>query len=74
MKFDDKVYNVLKWLCLICLPALAVFYTALDNAFAWGYANTVATVLAALSAFIGSMIGISTNEYNKEKKDEDVWH
>ena len=73
MKFDNKVYDVLKWLCLICLPALAVFYTALDNAFAWGYANTVCTVLAALSAFIGSMIGISTKNYRKDN-DEDVWH
>ena len=28
MKLNDKVYDILKWLCLIVLPALSVLYSA----------------------------------------------
>lgn len=34
LKFDDKVYDALKWLCLIALPALSVLYSALAGV--WG--------------------------------------
>lgn len=66
MKFENKVYDVLKWICLIGLPATSVFYAALDSAFSWGYTDTVTTVLAAVAAFIGALIGISTKSYNGE--------
>lgn len=64
MKFDNKVYDVLKWLCLIALPAAGVFYAALDGAFGWGYTETVVTVINAVTVFIGTLIGISTKSYN----------
>lgn len=66
MKFENKVYDVLKWLCLIALPAASVFYAALDGAFGWGYTETVTTVIAAVSAFLGSLIGISTKSYSND--------
>ena len=66
MKFDNKVYDVLKWLCLIALPAVSVFYAALDGAFGWGYTETVTTVLAAVGAFLGSLIGISAKSYSND--------
>lgn len=66
MKFENKVYDVLKWVCLIFLPALSVFYAALDGAFGWGYTDTVCTVIAAVSAFIGALIGISSKSYNND--------
>lgn len=66
MKFDNKVYDVLKWLCLIALPAASVFYAALDGAFGWGYTETVTTVIAAVGAFLGSLIGISAKSYGND--------
>lgn len=70
MAFENKVYDVLKWLCLIFLPAAAVFYAALDGAFGWGYTETVSTVIAAVAAFIGALIGVSTKSYNADDKTE----
>jgi hypothetical protein len=64
MRLDNQVYNVLKWLCLIALPALQVLYAALDGTFGWGYTETVTTVIAAITTFIGTLIGISTKSYN----------
>lgn len=68
MRFDDKVYLFLKWCCLIFLPAVTVFYAALDAAFCWGYTETVCTVIAAVETFIGTLIGVSTKSYNSEQK------
>lgn len=72
MKLPDKVYTVLKWLVLVCIPALTTAYVGLDAVFGWGYADTVAKVSAIVCTLIGSLIGISTAEYNRSqmKKDE----
>lgn len=66
MKLDNKVYDILKWVCLIFLPAVGVLYAALDGAFGWGYTDTVCTVIASVAAFIGALIGVSTASYNRE--------
>ena len=68
MKLPEKIYLVLKWLVLICFPALTVAYTGLDSCFGWGYADTVAKVSAIVCTLIGSLIGISTAEYYKDKE------
>ena len=39
MKLPSKLYDVLKWLVLIVIPALTTFYAVLDNIFGWGYAE-----------------------------------
>ena len=71
MKFElnDKVYDVLKWLALIALPALAVLYNVLAGVWGWPCAQEVSTTINAVIAFIGTIIGISTAQYKKEGKD-----
>lgn len=65
-KLNDKVYDVLKWMALIALPALAVLYNTLAGVWGWGYAQEVSTTINAAVACIGALIGISTAAYNKE--------
>lgn len=65
LQFNDKVYDILKWLCLIALPALSVLYSALAGVWGWPYAQEVATTINAVVAFMGALIGISTASYNK---------
>lgn len=62
----NKVYDVLKWICLVALPAATTFYVALAAAIGLPYADEVAKVSAALCAFIGALIGVSTAEYNRK--------
>ena len=66
MKLPDKVYDILKWLVLIVIPAGTTFYCVLDKLFSWGYSDTVATISAAACTFLGAVLGISTAQYNKE--------
>lgn len=65
MKFSNKVYDILKWVTLIALPAVCFFYTTLDITFCWGAADKVAVVFTAIETLIGTLIGISTSNYNE---------
>lgn len=63
---SNKIYNVLKWLALIALPALSTLVFALSNI--WNFdATPVIGSIAAVETFIGSLIGVSTYQYNKSK-------
>ena len=68
MKLPSNVYDILKWLVLIVIPALTTLYAVLDRTFNWGMAETVTTISAAVCTCIGAIIGISTAQYNKEIK------
>ena len=68
MKLPNVAYDVLKWLVVICFPALTTAYVGLDAVFGWGYGETVAKVSAIICTLLGALIGISTAEYNKEKE------
>lgn len=66
MKIPDKLYDILKWVCLIALPAISTLYWTLSSIWGWPYAEQVSGTIAALTTFIGVIIGISTVNYNKE--------
>lgn len=68
MKLSDRAYDILKWIVMIVIPALTTFYVVLDKTFGWGYAEIVSTISAAFCACVGTILGISTAEYYKEKK------
>lgn len=69
MKIPDKLYDVLKWLVVIVVPALTSFYVVLDKCFSWGLAEIVATISSALCTCIGAIVGISSASYYKGEKD-----
>lgn len=67
MRLTNKTYDILKWVCLIALPALCVFYKALNLP----YAEQVCQLITALDALLGAMIGVSCYQYNKEETNEE---
>lgn len=71
MKLSDKVYNVLKWLCLIALPALATFWGVIGKVWELPYTMQIVTTITAIGTLIGALIGVSTISYNKDKEDLD---
>lgn len=66
LQLNNKVYDVLKWLVLIVLPACSGLYAALAGVWGWGYVEQVTTTISAVALFIGALIGISTASYRKE--------
>lgn len=55
----DKLYNVLKWVGLMVLPALATLVQTVGAAVGWDYADVAATIITAVGTFIGVIIGAS---------------
>jgi len=71
MILKDKWYDSLKWTGLIALPALAVFYNVLGEAWGLPYVDEIVTTLNALGVLIGTLIGVSNANYY-ENKEADV--
>lgn len=61
----DGVYDIIKWVSAIALPALAVLVGVLGKT--WGLVDVdkIVTTINAVGLFIGALIGVSTVQYNK---------
>ena len=66
MKLSNKLYDVLKWIAQILLPALATLYFALSKVWGLPYAEQIVGTITAVDAFLGVLLGISSSNYYKE--------
>ncbi len=67
MKLNDGMYDILKWITMIVIPALATAYVGLAAVWGWPYADEVAKTSAVICTLLGALLGISTAQYNKEE-------
>lgn len=65
---NDKVYEVLKWLAILALPAVADFIKFLFPTWNIPYGDPIAETIRQVALLIGILIGISTVQYNKTNK------
>ena len=66
MKLNDKLYDVLKWVAIVCLPALSTFIVVIGRIWNWGdLAGMIAQTITAVAVLLGALLGISTIQYNK---------
>lgn len=68
---ENRVYDVLKWVALIALPALATLISVVLPL--WGVCDegTVTAVVGTITAFatfLGTLLGVSSINYNKKTK------
>lgn len=65
---SNKVYDVLKWITLVFLPAATTLIGAILSTFNVGCTDIVLTIMTAVTTFMGAILGISNINYkNKEK-------
>lgn len=62
---SNKVYDILKFAAQIALPAIATLYFALATIWNLPYAEAVVGTITAIDLFIGTLLGISSVEFNK---------
>ena len=62
---SDKTYNIMKWIVQYILPGLGVLYAIIAGAANLPYAEVVLAIVMAVDWFLGVILGISTNQYNK---------
>lgn len=67
MKLNDRVYDILKWITMIVIPALATAYVGLSGVWGWPFADEIAKTAAVICTLLGALLGISTAQYNKMK-------
>ncbi len=65
MKLSNKVYDVLKWISLIVLPAIGTLYFALSGIWGLPYGEEIVGTIVAIETFLGALLGISTAQYHK---------
>lgn len=68
MQLNSKVYDILKWITMIVIPALATAYVGLSAIWGWPYADEIAKTTAVICTLLGALLGISTAQYNKDSK------
>ena len=71
MKIPNRVYDVLKWIALICIPAIVTFLSVVLGVLEVEpkTINVIVTIISAIGTLIGTLIGVSTANYNKEKNN-----
>ena len=72
MKLNDSCYNILKWITMIVLPALATAYVGLAAIWGFPYADEVAKTTAVICTLMGALLGISSAQYYKDGSKETV--
>nr|DAK87320.1 MAG TPA: holin [Caudoviricetes sp.] len=62
---NNKTYDVLKWIAMIVLPAVATLYFTLASIWGLPYGEQVVGTITAVDTFLGALLGISNAKYKK---------
>ena len=66
LKLTDKSYDILKYIAQYVLPACGTLYFALAGIWNLPYGEQIVGTITAVDTFLGVLLGISTNTYNKK--------
>lgn len=67
MTFNNKTYDILKWIAQILLPAIGTLYFAIASVWGLPCSEQVVGTITAVDVFLGALLGISTANYNNKK-------
>ena len=62
-QMEGRVYDVLKWVAMLFLPALAVLIKTIFSVWGLPYGDEISTSVMAIDAFLGAILGISHIQY-----------
>jgi hypothetical protein len=62
---SNKIYDILKWIAQLLLPAIGTLYFALAGIWGFPYGEEIVGTITAIDTFLGVILGISTMNYNK---------
>ena len=65
---SNKVYDVLKWIAQLFLPAIGTLYFALASIWNFPYGEQVVGTITAIDAFLGAILGISSATYHNREE------
>lgn len=62
-RMSDDIYDILKFIAQIVLPAAGTLYFALAGLWGWPYSNQIVGTITAVDAFLGAILKISTKTF-----------
>ena len=68
-KMSNKVYDVLKFIAMVVLPAAGTLYFALSSIWGLPYSEEIVGTITAIDTFLGALLGVSSKSY-KNKLNE----
>lgn len=69
--FPNKVYDFLKYLSVIALPAFASFWMVVGALWNVGHTDEVVKTIVAFATLLGALLVISQVQYNKLVNKDD---
>jgi hypothetical protein len=66
---SNKMYDVLKWLAMVLLPAVATLYFALAGIWGFPHGEEIVGTITAIDTFLGVLLGISSSQYKKNTEE-----
>lgn len=70
MMMSNKLYDLLKKIAQIWLPALGTLYFALAQIWGLPYAEQIVGTISAIDCFLGAILGISSMQYKKVGEEQ----
>lgn len=65
MRFSNSTYNTLKYIALIALPAIQVFWLTIGKIWNIQYTVEIGATIGACALLLGTLLGVSNSNYNK---------
>lgn len=63
---SNKIYDILKFIAQIILPALGTLIFSISTIWGIPYAEQIVGTITAIDVFLGVVLGISSVNYKKE--------
>ena len=64
---SNKIYDRLKFVAMVLLPALATLYLTISSIWGLPYGEAVAGTITAIDTFLGALLGISSRKYSESE-------
>ena len=65
MKLSNRLYDTLKYIALIALPAIQVFWLTIGKIWDLQYTVEIGATIGAVALLLGSLLQISNYQHNK---------
>ena len=68
---NSKIYDALKYVALIVLPAVAVLWASLGKIWNWPQVTEITATICAVDVFLGAVLQISSNKFSQQQQPPD---
>lgn len=63
---DNRIFDTLKWIATVGLPALTALWLTIGHIWSLPYVEPIGATLAAITTFACALLGISSIQYQKK--------